>query len=747
MADSKSELNSTSDNDPGEGLTEKIAGGQIISSSEIEPQSGLVKTSNTTEAISAFGHNMLQRLMGTRGRGDLIMAVGVVAILVILIIPMPTWMLDISLAFSITFSVMILMTVIFINKPLEFNAFPTVLLLATLIRLSLNLASTRLILSNGHEGTGAAGKVIEAFGSFVMAGNFVIGIIVFSILVIVNFIVITKGSGRIAEVAARFTLDAMPGKQMAIDADLSSGLIDEDEARKRRSELEEESSFFGSMDGAAKFVRGDAMAGIVITFINVIGGIIIGVAQNDMAFVDAADSYTRLTVGDGLVSQIPALIVSTAAGMLVTKGGIKGSMDKAVFGQLGAKPKSIGMVSFLLFCFVAVPGIPALPFLILASATGIIAFLLNLKANEIAKNKAAQTDAELADTPTLAEEPISQVLKIDFLRLELGYGLLQLINEGQEGQRLTDQIKALRRQMAIEMGFVMPAVRIQDNMQLAANNYIVRVKEIDAGNGDLRPNMLLVMDPRGEEITLTGETTTEPTFGLPATWIEESGREEALFRGYTVVDTPTVITTHLTEIIKDNMSDLLSYAETQKLLDELDKDHQKLIADIVPAQISVGGIQRTLQNLLQERISIRDLPTILEGISEACIQSRNIGLITEHVRSRLARQISDSNTDGEGVIQMVTLSPEWEQTFVEALVGAGEEKQLSMAPSRLQEFISAVRQTFERHAMMGEMPILLTSPPIRPFVRSIVERFRPATIIMSQNEIHPKAKIKTVGQV
>jgi flagellar biosynthesis protein FlhA len=675
------------------------------------------------------------------------MAIGVVMILVILIIPVPTWMLDIGLAFSISFSVMILMTVIFLNKPLEFNAFPTILLLATLIRLSLNLASTRLILSNGHEGTNAAGRVIEAFGGFVMGGNFVIGIIVFAILVIVNFVVITKGSGRIAEVAARFTLDAMPGKQMAIDADLSSGLIDEDEARTRRTELEEESSFFGAMDGAAKFVRGDAMAGIIITFINVLGGIIIGVAQNDMAFVDAADSYTRLTVGDGLVSQIPALIVSTAAGMLVAKGGVKGSMEKAVFGQLSAKPKSVGMVSFLLFCFVAVPGIPALPFLILATATGTIAFILHLNARKIAISKAEQVEAELADAPSLAEEPISQVLKIDFLRLELGYGLLQLINEGQDGQRLTDQIKALRRQMAIEMGFVMPAVRIQDNMQLAANNYIVRVKEIDAGKGDLRPNMLLVMDPRGEEITLTGETTTEPTFGLPATWIEESGREEALFRGYTVVDTPTVITTHLTEIIKDNMPDLLSYAETQKLLDELDKDHQKLIADIVPAQISVGGIQRTLQNLLQERISIRDLPTILEGISEACIQSRNIGLITEHVRSRLARQISDSNTDSEGVILMVTLSPEWEQTFVEALVGAGEEKQLSMAPSRLQEFISAVRQTFERHAMMGEMPILLTSPPIRPFVRSIVERFRPSTIIMSQNEIHPKAKIKTVGQV
>ena len=747
MADSTSEFDVTSNNNPEEGLPKDISSNEMIDATEFQETPDSSATLTATNAIGTFSQNLLQRLIDSKGRGDLFMALGVMMILVILIIPVPTWMLDIGLAFSISFSVMILMTVIFLNKPLEFNAFPTILLLATLIRLSLNLASTRLILSNGHEGTNAAGRVIEAFGGFVMGGNFVIGIIVFAILVIVNFVVITKGSGRIAEVAARFTLDAMPGKQMAIDADLSSGLIDEDEARTRRTELEDESSFFGAMDGAAKFVRGDAMAGIIITFINVLGGIIIGVAQNDMAFVDAADSYTRLTVGDGLVSQIPALIVSTAAGMLVAKGGVKGSMEEAVFGQLSAKPKSVGMVSFLLFCFVAVPGIPALPFLILATATGTIAFILYLNARKIAISKAEQVEAELADAPSLAEEPISQVLKIDFLRLELGYGLLQLINEGEDGQRLTDQIKALRRQMAIEMGFVMPAVRIQDNMQLAANNYIVRVKEIDAGKGDLRPNMLLVMDPRGEEITLTGETTTEPTFGLPATWIEESGREEALFRGYTVVDTPTVITTHLTEIIKDNMSDLLSYAETQKLLDELDKDHQKLIADIVPAQISVGGIQRTLQNLLQERISIRDLPTILEGISEACIQSRNIGLITEHVRSRLARQISDSNTDSEGVILMVTLSPEWEQTFVEALVGAGEEKQLSMAPSRLQEFISAVRQTFERHAMMGEMPILLTSPPIRPFVRSIVERFRPSTIIMSQNEIHPKAKIKTVGQV
>ena len=701
----------------------------------------------TEEAIEALGADMFQRVRSAFARGDIMLALGVVAILVILILPMPRWLLDVSLAFSITFSVLVLMTVIFMDRPLDFNAFPTILLIATMIRLALNLASTRLILADGHQGTGAAGEVIEAFGGFIMGGNFVIGIIVFGILVIVNFIVITKGSTRIAEVAARFTLDAMPGKQMAIDADLSSGLINEEHARTRRKELEDESSFFGAMDGAAKFVRGDAVAGILITGINIVGGIIIGVVQRDMAFGDAMETFTRLTVGDGLVSQIPALIVSTAAGMLVTKGGVSGPMDKAVFGQLGRKPKSLGMVSFLLVALAILPGIPAFPFLFLASGIGGIAILGFRKDQTARQAEKEAVEAEEAERAPVSEEPISQVLKIDFLRLELGYGLLALINEGQDGQRLTDQIKALRRQMAVEMGFVMPAVRIQDNMQLPANNYIVRVKEIEAGKGDLRPNMLLVMDPRGEDITITGESTNEPTFGLPAMWIDMQSREEAMFRGYTVVDAPTVITTHLTEVIKDNMSELLSYAETQKLLDDLDKDHQKLIADIVPAQITVGGIQRTLQNLLQERISIRDLPTILEGVSEACVQTRNINQITEHVRMRLARQISDQNANSEGIIQLVTLSPEWEQTFAESIVGNGDERQLSMAPSKLQEFISGVRQVFERQALMGETPVLLTSPNIRPFVRSIVERFRPSTVVMSQNEVHPKAKIKTVEQI
>lgn len=686
-------------------------------------------------------------LSALKGRGDIFMALGVVGILVVLILPMPKWLLDIALAFSITFSVLILMTTLFIQKPLEFNAFPTILLLATLIRLSLNMASTRLILSDGHTGPGAAGKVIEAFGGFIMGGNFVIGIIVFSILVIVNFVVITKGSGRIAEVSARFTLDAMPGKQMAIDADMSSGLIDEDEARTRRKELTDESNFFGSMDGASKFVRGDAVAGLMITMINVIGGMIIGMAQNDLGFLQAADTYTRLTVGDGLVTQIPALIVSIAAGMMVTKSSDEGTPDQAVFNQLGTRPKPLAISSFLLVTLAALPGIPALPFLGLATITGVGAVMMQRAVERRAEDIRLTREEEEVETAAPSEEPISQALKIDYLRLELGYGLLSLINNPKDGQRLTDQIKALRRQMATDMGFVMPSVRIQDNMQLPANGYVVRVKEIEAGSGDLRPTMLLIMDPRGEDITLPGEDTHEPTFGLPAMWVDEANREEALFRGYTVVDPATVITTHLTETIRDNMSELLSFAETQKLLDELDKEHQKLITDMIPTQITTSGLQRVLQNLLAERISIRDLPTILEGVSEACGHTRNVMMITEHVRARLARQISDMNTNDQEYVPLISLTPDWEQIFAESLVGQGEEKQLSLPPSKLQDFIHALRTTFEQQAMLGETPVLLVSPGIRPYVRSIVERFRPTTFVMSQSEVHPKARIKTVAQM
>ena len=518
---------------------------------------------NSSQAAQPL--NMLILIGQVLRRSDVLLALGVMFILVVLIMPMPKWLLDGMLTISITLSVLILLTSLFITRPLDFSSFPTVLLIATMLRLSLNLASTRLILANGHEGPNAAGDVIEAFGNFVMGGNFVIGIIIFAILVIVNFVVITKGSGRIAEVSARFSLDAMPGKQMAIDSDLSAGLINEHEAKTRRKNLEDESNFFGSMDGAAKFVRGDAIAGLLITFINVIGGIIIGVAQQGMSFADAAEAYTLLTVGDGLVTQIPALIVSTAAGLLVSKGSTDGSIDKVVISQFGNHPRAFGLSSAMLVALAILPGIPAIPFLLLAGGTGAVAWYLTTSR---AAAESAEGGPDSGPAPVV-EEPIATALRIDQLRLELGYSLLPLVSN-QEGHRLTEQIKALRHQIAMEIGFVMPSVRIQDNMQLPANTYVIRIKDIEGGRGEVKPGMLLAMDPRGEPMEMPGEKTTEPTFGLPALWIDESAREEAAFRGYTVVDPPTVITTHLTEIIKEYMPDLLSYAETQKLLDALD---------------------------------------------------------------------------------------------------------------------------------------------------------------------------------
>ena len=682
-------------------------------------------------------------------QSDITLAAGVMGIIVVLILPLPSFMLDLLLAVSIVFSVLVLMTSLFIKKPLEFSVFPTVLLIAAMSRLALNLASTRLILSEGHTGPGAAGHVIQAFGNFVMRGNFVIGIIVFAILLIVNFIVITKGSGRIAEVAARFTLDAMPGKQMAIDADLSAGLIEEAEAKRRRKELEDESSFFGAMDGASKFVRGDAIAGLLITFINVIGGIIIGVGQQGLSFSEASSNYTLLTVGDGLVSQIPALIVSTAAGLLVSKAGLSGSADQALADQFSRYPRALGMSSVIMGLMALMPGMPIIPFLTLSGGIGYVAFRIGrgnrekeatVRAEEI--HKAAESEAPPA------EPPLSDSLKIDELKLELGYGLLEMVKEdGNNNDRLTEQIKALRRQLALDLGFVMPPVRILDNIQLQPNAYAIKIKEVDAGNGTVFPNQFMVMDPNGGQISLPGTHTKEPTFGLPATWIEAGLREEAELAGYTVIDPSTVISTHLTEVLKANVSELLSYANVQSLLSNLGADEQKLVEDIVPAQISVSAIQRVLQALLNERISIRDLATILEGIAEVAGAGLTPAAIAEHVRTRLSRQLCATNAAPDGTLPLLTLSPQWERDFHEAMVGEGSNRHLAMAPSKLQEFIASVQNAFEQAAQAGEIPVLITSPSIRPHVRAIIERFRPQTVVMSQNEVHPRARLRTVGSV
>jgi flagellar biosynthesis protein FlhA len=678
-------------------------------------------------------------------RGDIALAIGVLTILVVLILPLPPLLLDMALAISIILSVLILMTALFIHAPLEFSSFPTVLLISTMLRLALNLASTRLILSRGHEGTDAAGYVIQAFGNFVMSGNFVIGIIVFTILVIVNFVVITKGSGRIAEVAARFHLDAMPGKQMAIDADLSAGLVDETEARRRRKQLEDEGGFFGAMDGASKFVRGDAIAGLLVVFINVIGGMIIGIAQQGLSFTDAAHSYTVLTVGDGLVTQVPALIVSTAAGLLVSKAGISGAADKALLGQLSGYPKALGMSGAVMLVMALLPGIPMIPFLALGGGAAALAFIVDKRAKQAvaAESKTAEVEAK----KDAADEPIATALKMDDLKLELGYALLPLVNSPDGSDKLTEQIKALRRSLAAEMGFVMPAVRILDNVQLEPNGYLIKIKEVEAGSGKLWAGQHMVMDPAGGQVNLPGTHTTEPTFGLPATWIDAALKEEATMKGYTVVDAATVLSTHLTELLKGNMAELLSYAEVQKLIKELSKEQADIVKDMVPGLITITGIQRVLQILLAERVSIRDLATILEGIADGLSGTRNPVLLTEHVRMRLSRQICAQHVTSTGYLPLIALSAKWEQSFAESMVGQGDERQLAMQPSKLSEFITLVREKFEAAAREGEAPVLVTSGGIRPFVRGIVERFRAQTPVLSQAEIHPRARLKTVGSI
>jgi flagellar biosynthesis protein FlhA len=672
-------------------------------------------------------------------RSDIAMALGLIVLLSILIFPLPPIFLDLGLSLSITLSILVLMVAVFLIRPLDFTSFPTLLLLITLFRLSLNVATTRLILSHGSEGAGAAGQVVAAFGGFLMGGDVVIGIILFAILLIVNFVVITKGSGRIAEVAARFSLDAMPGKQMAIDSDMSAGLIDEKTARRRRKELEDESGFYGAMDGAAKFVRGDAIAGLMITIVNVLGGLAIGVLREGVPIQEAFHNYTTLTVGDGLVSQIPALLVSTAAGIVVTKGGLEGTADAALVRQLGGSPKPLAIAAGSAAVLALLPGLPMLPFMAIAGLAGGGAWL-RFKADK-------QTSAPAPSLPSQQPEPkIADILRMDLMRLELGYGLLSLASG--DTPRLTEQIKRVRNAIAAEFGFVLPPVRIQDNMQLPPDRYVLKVRELDAGSGELRAGMMLVMDPGGGTVDLPGIAVSEPAFGLPALWIDPAMREQAVFRGCTVVDPASVLATHLTEISKQMMPELLGFAETQKLIDDLDPEHRKLVTDLIPSHITIAGIQRVLQMLLAERVSIRDLPTIFESIMEICMAGpQSIPAIIAHVRVRLARQISESHVGPQGFIPLITLAPEWEYAFSEAITGPADDRQLAIAPSKLSDFISRLRTTFDAATAAGEAPVLLTGHNIRVPIRAIVERFRPSIAVLSQKEIFARAKIRNVGTI
>ncbi len=670
---------------------------------------------------------------------DAALVAGVLLVLAILVVPLPPVLLDAALAINITVSVLVLMVALLLKRPLEFASFPQILLITTLFRLGLNVATTRAILADGHQGPQAAGDVVAAFGGYLMAGDIVVGMIVFAILLLVNHVVVSEGAGRVAEVSARFHLDSLPGKQMAIDADLNAGTIDEKQARHRRKELEEESSFHGAMDGASKFVKGDAIAGLVSTFINLLGGFGIGLLRHGMPLAEAVETYSILTVGDGLVGQIPALLVSVAAAIVVTKAAGEERADVQMARDLGGW-KPLAVASGVSALMGVLPGMPLIPFALLAGGTGAAAWFRRKK--DMAPAPSEEGVAPGGD----AEPPVAQVLRMDLLRLELGYGLLSLA--AGDAPRLTEQIRGLRRAIAQEMGFVLPSIRIQDNLELPSDTYIVRVKEIEAGRGQLRPPLLLAIDPNGGVPDLPGERTQEPSFGLPALWIEERLREEALARGATVVDVPGVLATHLTEIVREHMAELLSFSETQKLLDELPREQQKLVSDLIPQQIGVSALQRVLQALVNERVSIRDLPTILEGVQEALAANlRSLPGMLAVVRGKLARQISEAARGPSGHVPLITLSPEWEVAFAEALVGPAEDRQLAMETHRLQEFLGRLRSLLDLADEQGENAVLLCSGQLRPHLRAIVERFRPATAVLAQAEIHPRVRIRTLGSI
>ncbi|MCZ4262763.1 flagellar biosynthesis protein FlhA [Limimaricola sp. G21655-S1] len=675
---------------------------------------------------------------------DVGFALGVTAVLAVLFVPLPSVLLDLGLAISLALSALILMVALWIPKPLEFNSFPTLLLVVTMLRLSLNVASTRLILSQGHTGPGAAGGVIEGFSRFIVAGSFVIGIVIFAILVVINFIVISKGSTRIAEVAARFSLDAMPGKQMAIDADLGAGLIDEAQAKTRRKELEDESGFFGAMDGASKFVRGDAVAGLIITMINIVGGILIGVVQHGLPIGEAANVYTTLTIGDGLVSQIPALIVSLAAGLIVTKGGTEGAANEAVLGQLGKFPKALYMAAGLLCGIGLLPGFPLPVFVILAAMMAGLGYVMDRETKARVLREAAKAiEGEEAEAKT-PEDDVQETLKLDDLRLDLGGALVPLINRPDAA--LPGKIKSLRHLFAREFGFVLPSVRIKDDPALASDSYAITVQGVAAATAQIRATGMMVINPAEAAIELPGPRTKDPTFGLEVVWVDQALADQAEAAGCTVVDPESVITTHLTEVIKQHMPELLTYGAVQQLIEGLPRPYQKLAGEISGTSPTIL-VQHVLQALLLERISIRNLPLIVEAIAEAGRTTSSVTLITEHVRRRLSNQICHALTDAQGFVPVITMSSAWETEFNGAVRMNGEERNFLMSPQRVQEFVLEARKEIQRFAQADEWPALMVSPEVRGFVRSMLERVSPMTQVISHNEVHRKAALRTVATI
>lgn len=672
---------------------------------------------------------------------DIFMAGGVISILLVMVVPLPALLLDILLSLSITCSLIIVLTSLHITNPLEFSTFPPLLLLTTLFRLSLNIASTRLILLYGNEGTAAAGNVIKSFGHFVVGGNYFVGFIIFIILVIINFIVITKGSGRIAEVAARFTLDAMPGKQMSIDADLNAGMIDEKEARRRRSLISREADFYGAMDGASKFVRGEAIAGLLIILINIIGGFGIGVLQFGLPFSMAAQTYTVLTIGDALVSQIPALMISTAAGIIVSRAASENSMGKELGRQFKLQPQAISLSAGILFALGLIPGLPHLPFIILSIITGLVGYFIFREQKRLERKHIEEAQKVAFPAPP---EQVESLLNLDRLELEVGYGLIPVVDEEQNGD-LLERIRSIRRQFAMELGMVLPPLRVRDNLQLKPGEYRILIKGNEVAKGEMMLGYAMALSPGEVKRTVDGIPTRDPVFQLPALWVQEKKRDEAQFAGYTVVDISAIMATHLTEVIRSHSDELLGKQDVQKLLDRLALQYPKAVEEITPHLLSLGTIQKVLQNLLKERVSIRDLLTIVETLSDYAPVTKEPDILTEYVRQRLARSIVKQYETPEGLLPIITMDQNMEDILRDRIQKGEHGVNLSLEPGLAQKILTSINQTMERISNQNYQPVILCSPVLRRHVKRLLDRFLPQVAVLSHSELTPQTKIQSIG--
>jgi len=672
---------------------------------------------------------------------DVLVAFGVICIVLMIIIPLPPALLDVIIAINITIAVIILLLTMFTTEVLQFSVFPTLLLITTLLRLALNISSTRLVLTQAY-----AGEIIEAFGSFVVGGNYVVGIIIFLIIIIIQFVVITAGAGRVSEVSARFTLDAMPGKQMSIDADLNAGVITEEQARERRTKLQDEASFYGAMDGASKFVKGDAIAGIIITIINIFGGIIIGVVMLGMPIATAATTYIRLTVGDGLVGQIPALLISTASGILVTRSGSTTNLGSQITSQLFAFPKVLALASVVSLVLAVIPGMPSLVFILLAIGLATSAYYLNKDEKDQKIMRIENDEQENYDTENREPENVMNLISVEPMEIEIGYGLIPLADEATGGD-LLQRIASVRRQCALEMGIVVQPIRIKDNLQLKTNEYVVKIRGTVIIKGSLMPSMLLCIDPGSEDVTIQGINTIEPTFGLPAVWINNDQREDAEIKGLTVVDPTTVMVTHLTETIKTHAFELLGRQETKLLIDSVKEKYNTVVEELLPDLMTIGEVQKVLQSLLKEKVAIKDMVTILESLADNARITKDIEVLTEYVRFSLGRSICNGLVDENGSMTIITLAPEVENIISNNIQKSIQGSFPAVDPDTTGKILNSIKNNINTIYFHNNQPVILVSPKIRPAFRRLIEMVFPSVCVLSLNEIPNEVEIKTEGVV